>query len=45
MLDVIVTMLYDQDVRAGACEFLGTVGRSLVGQEERGYWDQISRKL
>ena len=44
MLDVLATISIDRDVRSGAGEFLTTVG-SLMGQEERGYWDQISRML
>lgn len=44
MLDVAVTMLHDKDVRASAGEFLSTIEKSLIG-EERGYWDQISRKF
>lgn len=45
ILDVVVTMLDDRDVRAAAGEFLSTVERSLIGQEEKEYWDQISRRL
>jgi len=45
MLDVVATMLRDQDVRACADDFLSTVERSLIGQDERGYWDQISQRL
>ncbi|KAF9785526.1 hypothetical protein BJ322DRAFT_1063691 [Thelephora terrestris] len=44
MLDVAVTMLDDRDVRAAAAEFLSTVEKSLAGQEDKGYWDQISRR-
>ena len=45
MLGVVVAMLYDRDVRTGAGEFLATVERCLVGQEEMGYWAQISQGL
>jgi hypothetical protein len=46
MLDVVATMLYDQDVRAAAGEFLSVVEKSLAGHEgEKEYWDQISRSL
>ena len=46
MLDVVATMLRDQDVRACVDEFLSTVERSLMGQDvEKGYWDQISQRL
>lgn len=45
MLDVVVMMLCDQEVRVCAGEFLSTVERSLMGHEEMGYWDQISRRL
>lgn len=43
MLDVVATMLCDQEVKACADVFLSTVERSLIGQDEKGYWDQISR--
>jgi hypothetical protein len=44
VLDVVATMLHDQDVRAAAGEFLSVVEKSLAGhEEENGYWDQISR--
>jgi pre-rRNA-processing protein IPI1 len=45
ILDVVATMLYDQDVRVGASEFLRAVERSLAEQEEKEYWDQVSRNL
>jgi len=44
VLDVVATMLCDQDVKAGVGEFLGTLERSLIGQDEKGYWDQISQR-
>lgn len=44
MLDVVVTMLYDQNVRAAANEFLTTVERSLAGREDKEYWDQAFRR-
>ena len=44
MLDVVVTMLYDQNVRAAASEFLTTVERSLAGWEDKEYWDQTFRR-
>ena len=44
VLDVVATMLYDQDVVAGAGEFLSVVEKSLAGhKEEKEYWNQISR--
>lgn len=46
MLDVVAMMLCDQDVsRACVDGFLSTVERSLIGQDEKGYWDRISRRL
>ena len=42
ILDVVATVLYDQDVRAGVGEFLGTLEKSLIGQDEEKYWGQIS---
>jgi len=44
MLDTVAMILYDREVRVCAGEFLGTVERSLVGREEKGYWDLISRR-
>lgn len=41
ILDVVATMLYDQDVRTGAEELSGALERSLIGQDGRQYWDQI----
>ena len=41
VLDVVVTMLYDQDVKAAADQFLSVVEKSLAGHEEKEYWDQI----
>ena len=34
MLDVVATMLYDQEVKAAAGEFINTVEKSLAGQED-----------
>jgi len=45
MLDTVAMILYDRDVRACAGKLLGAVERSLVGHEEKGYWDEISRRL
>ena len=45
MLDVVATMLYDQEVKAAAREFINTVEKSLAGQEDGGYWNRIFRKL
>ena len=44
ILDVLAMMLYDQDVKPGMGEFLGTLERSLTGQDEKGYWNQISQR-
>jgi len=43
MLDVLATMAVDQDVGEGGGGFLARVDvESLMGEEEKGYWDQIS---
>ena len=44
MLDAVVTMVYDRAVRTAAAEFLSAVEKSLAGQEDKEYWDQISRR-
>lgn len=44
MLDLVGTMMCDRDVRAAAGEFIGTVERSLAGEVEREYWNQISER-
>ena len=44
VLDVMALMLHDQDVKACAGEFLGTLEGSLTGQDEKGYWNQIQRR-
>ena len=45
LLDVVATMLYDQDVKNASGELLSVVENGLSGREEKEYWDQISRSL